>query len=180
MLNKRPGFLFGKGARHDDEQGRSTGGLYSGGFHSLQSGCARSRDEVIGRLVDILHHSLGGLDRDAAVRSVIERERLAPTVLAEGLALPHARLDTLSRPVLAMAASHGGIDFETAEGVPVHVVMLILTPKADPWAYLRLMATLSRTLNDSRVIKRLSVCVARPARPFRSCWLRWLPAWRSP
>lgn len=119
-----------------------------------------SRDEAVKQLIHVLHGRLGGFDQDAAASAVIERELLAPTVLAEGLALPHARLECLTSPVLAMATSHSGIDFEAMGEGPVHVVVLILTPKDDPGAYLRLMASLSKTLNLPHVIKRLSVATS--------------------
>jgi len=118
---------------------------------------ADSRDEAIGQLVELLHQKAGGFDATVASRSVIARERLSPTVLAAGLALPHARLADLDHPLLAMATSHSGIDFEAVGEDPVHVIVLILTPKNDPGAYLRLMASLSRTLNEERTVKRLSV-----------------------
>ena len=91
------------------------------------------------------------------MQAVIERERQAPTVLAEGLALPHARLDGLTKPALAMATSYKGIDFEAVGEEPVHVVVLILIPKDDQGAYLRLMASLSKTLAEDHMLKRLSV-----------------------
>jgi PTS system nitrogen regulatory IIA component len=116
-----------------------------------------SRDKVLDQLVGVLHRKLGGFDREGALSAVIERERQAPTVLAEGLALPHARLSGLTKPVLGMATSHRGIDFEAVGEEPVHVVVLILTPKDDPGAYLRLMASLSKTLAEPHMIKRLSV-----------------------
>lgn len=116
-----------------------------------------SRDDTVDQLVGVLHRKLGGFDRAGAVQAVIERERQAPTVLAAGLALPHARLDGLSGPVLAMATSHDGVDFEAVGEEPVNVVVLILTPKDDPGAYLRLMASLSKTLAEPHMIKRLAV-----------------------
>lgn len=118
---------------------------------------AESRNSVIDQLVGMLHRKIGGFDHDEALVAVLERERQSPTVLAEGLALPHARLGGLTKPGLALATSHEGIDFETAGEGPVHVVVLILTPKDDPGAYLRLMASLSKTLADPHMIKRLSV-----------------------
>lgn len=118
---------------------------------------ADSRDKAIDQLVGVLHRQLGGFDRAEAVSAVLERERQAPTVLAEGLALPHARLAGLAKPSLALATSHSGIDFEAVGEEPVHVIVLILTPKDDPGAYLRLMASLSKTLAAPHMIKRLSV-----------------------
>lgn len=118
---------------------------------------ADSRDKVVDRLVEVLHRKIDAFDRSMAFDAVLEREGLAPTVLAEGLALPHARIDGLSRPYLALATSRLGIDFEAEGEEPVHVIVLILTPKDDPGAYLRLVASLSKTLAEPHVLKRLMV-----------------------
>lgn len=114
-----------------------------------------TRDSAIDQLVGRLHRKLDGFDPEAAREAVLERERQSPTVLAEGLALPHARLAGLAKPVLALATSHAGIDFEAVGEEPVHVIVLILTPKDDPGAYLRLMASLSKRLAEPHMIKRL-------------------------
>ncbi len=126
---------------------------------------ADSRDGAIDQLVGALHRQLGGFDRALALAAILDRERQSPTVLAEGLALPHARLAGLSRPALALATSHAGIDFEAVGEDPVHVMVLILTPKDDPGAYLRLMASLSKTLAEPHMIKRL-VVAATPREAF--------------
>ena len=118
---------------------------------------AVSRDHVVDQLVGILHRKMGGVDHAEALAAVLERERQAPTVLAEGLALPHARLDGVTKPTLALATSIEGIDFEAVGEASVHVVVLILTPKDDPGAYLRLMASLSKTLAEPHTLKRLTV-----------------------
>ncbi|MBN2685761.1 MAG: PTS sugar transporter subunit IIA [Pontiellaceae bacterium] len=118
---------------------------------------ASSRDEVVDQLVGLIHRKIDAFDRTEAFAAVLERERLAPTVLAEGLALPHARIDGLPRPYLAMATTHHGVDFEAPGEEPVHVIVLILTPKDDPGAYLRLVASLSKTLGAPHVLKQLMV-----------------------
>ena len=121
-----------------------------------------SRDEILARMVGALQRHVGGFDQSGVLKAVIEREVQAPTVLASGLALPHARLAELSAPVLAVATSVKGINFEAFGEDPVNVVVMILTPKSDPGAYLRLMASLSKLLNSKPVVKRL--CVAATAR----------------
>jgi len=118
---------------------------------------ADTRDTVLHQLVKMLHAKTGGFDRKRALDAVLERERQAPTVLAEGLALPHARLEGLPEPVLALALLPQGVDFEAPGEEPVHVVVLILTPKDDPGAYLRLVASLSKTLATPHLLKRLTV-----------------------
>ncbi len=121
---------------------------------------AGSKDEALDQLVGALHRELDGFDRAKALMAVRERERQAPTVLAAGLALPHARLSDLSQPALALATSRAGVDFEAVGEEPVHVIVLILTPKDDPGAYLRLMASLSKTLAEPHMIKRLTVATS--------------------
>ncbi len=116
-----------------------------------------SRDSAIDQMIGRLHRKLAGLDHAEALEAVLERERQSPTVLAEGLALPHARLAELTNPVLALATSHAGIDFEAVGEERVNLIVLILTPKDDPGAYLRLMASLSKTLVEPHMIKRLTV-----------------------
>lgn len=121
-----------------------------------------SRDEILTRMVAALKRHVGNFDQDAVLKAVIEREVQAPTVLGSGLALPHARIASISQPVLAVATSAKGVDFEAPGEDPVHVIVLILTPKFDPGSYLRLMTSLSKLLNNKPVIKRL--CVATSAR----------------
>ncbi len=115
------------------------------------------RDEVLDRLVGAIRRHAGGFEQEPTLTAVIERELQAPTVLTSGLAMPHARLAGIDRPLLAVATSHRGIDFQAAGEDPVNVVVLILTPKSDPGAYLRLMASLSKMLNSKPVLKRLYV-----------------------
>ena len=119
-----------------------------------------SRDEVLNRMVGALKRFVGGFEQEDVLRAVIEREIQSPTVLASGLALPHARLSEISEPVLAVATSTKGVNFEAFGEDPVHVIVMILTPKSDPGAYLRLMASLSKLLNSKPVIKRLSVATS--------------------
>lgn len=121
-----------------------------------------SRDELLDRMVGTISRIVGGFEKHDVVQAVIDREMQAPTVLASGLALPHARLAEIDKPYLAVAISPKGVDFEAFGEEPVNVIVMILTPKSDPGAYLRLMATLSKLLNNKTVIKRL--CVASSAR----------------
>ncbi|MDD2600287.1 MAG: PTS sugar transporter subunit IIA [Kiritimatiellae bacterium] len=121
-----------------------------------------SRDEILARMVAALKRHVGNFEQESVLKAVIEREVQSHTVLASGLALPHARIASISQPMMAVAISPKGIDFEAPGEDPVNVIVLILTPKFDPGSYLRLMTSLSKLLNNKPVIKRL--CVATSAR----------------
>lgn len=116
-----------------------------------------SRDEAVTRLIARLAEREGGIDQPAALRAVLDREKLGATIILPGVAMPHARLDLLDAPRVALATSRHGIDFNAEGEAPARLVVLILTPKADPGAYLRLVAALSRVLSVPHLLSRLVV-----------------------
>ncbi len=109
-----------------------------------------ARDEVLGMLVSRLQKTRDGFDPVVAEQALKEREAVLPTVIAPGVALPHARLDSLEMPLVAIATTRAGIVFD-ADKDPVHLVLLVLTPKSDPSAYLRILSMLSSILKDINV-----------------------------
>lgn len=106
-----------------------------------------SRDEALVQLVRQLEETRGGFDVDAAVQALKEREAVLPTVIAPGVALPHARLDEMEQPLVAIATIRKGIEFDEDKD-PVNLILLVLTPKNDPSAYLRILSMLSALLKD--------------------------------
>src|ERR1700733_762604 len=59
-------------------------------------------------------------------RLVSERERVLPSGWGGGLAVPHARIDGLARPLVVVAKS-AGIDFDARDGKPARLIIMILT-----------------------------------------------------
>ena len=94
------------------------------------------------------------LPREKIERAVIEREKDISTYLGHGVAVPHARLDGLERPVLVFAQS--------VEGVPVagkteriHLFFLLLTPLSAPQFQVRLLARICGLMQNEYVVERL-------------------------
>ena len=106
-----------------------------------------SRDDALALLVGQLAETENGFDETAAVQALKEREAVLPTVIAPGVALPHARLDEMEKPLVAIATTRKGIVFDEDKD-PVNLILLVLTPKTDPSAYLRILSMLSSILKD--------------------------------
>jgi Kef-type K+ transport system membrane component KefB/mannitol/fructose-specific phosphotransferase system IIA component (Ntr-type) len=111
---------------------------------------AKSSLEAIRELVLALQDTkrAAGLDLEwsRAMASVLEREQTAPTGLGDEVAIPHASVDGLARPMLALGRSQDGVDFDAPDGRPARIVVLLLMP---PRAYdqeVRLLASLARAL----------------------------------
>lgn len=111
----------------------------------LCAGPQASRNALFRMLVDRLvanHDELG--DAAALTAAVLDREAADSTVLAPGVALPHARVDGIDRPYLAVATSRPGVVFVDGQP-PVHAVILALIPKSSPALYLRILRALAGT-----------------------------------
>lgn len=118
---------------------------------------AVDRTEAIGALIERLHNVDNDLDVAAARAAVMVREASGSTNLAPGVALPHARLDGLARPRIAIGVSRGGIPFAAGEP-PVHVILLVLTPRSEPGTYLRIVAALMQRLREADVARCVGAC----------------------
>ena len=57
----------------------------------------------------------------------MERERVAPSGWQDGLAVPHARVEGLTHPVVVVARARGGVDFDARDGKVARLIVLILT-----------------------------------------------------
>jgi Kef-type K+ transport system membrane component KefB/mannitol/fructose-specific phosphotransferase system IIA component (Ntr-type) len=104
---------------------------------------ARTPSEAIAELVRALGSLLAGMKRRAR-DAVVERELVAATGLGDEVAIPHAAVDGLDRPLLAFGRAPHGIDFDAPDGRPARFVFLLLIP---PKAYdeeIRILASIAR------------------------------------
>lgn len=86
-----------------------------------------------------------GLDKPTILQALIAREMQRTTVVGSGIAFPHARMELVQRPVLAIATLAKPVLFEAE---PVRIVCLILVPQSDSSTSLKLMSQISRILGD--------------------------------
>ncbi len=111
---------------------------------------ARSRPEAISELAQVCAR-ITGLDAADINDGVLVREQLMATGIGHGLAVPHARMRGLEEPVIAVGMSRAGIDFDAPDGIPAHVVFMILTPVHDDGAQLEILADIATTFKDEEV-----------------------------
>jgi len=109
-------------------------------------------DELSERAADIAN-----LDHAMVRQAVLDRERLMHTGLPGGVAVPHARLEDLSRPIMVVARSTQGVDFDAVDGQPANLVCLILTPLSQPEAQIELLAAVAETFEDPGIKQRALV-----------------------
>ncbi|HVW38613.1 MAG TPA: PTS sugar transporter subunit IIA [Pirellulales bacterium] len=85
-------------------------------------------------------------DEEPLVAAILKREELGSTGIGRGFAVPHAKHRSTQQVVAAMALSPRGIEFNSLDGRPVHVLVLVLSPADDSGAHLRTLERVSRCL----------------------------------
>jgi mannitol/fructose-specific phosphotransferase system IIA component (Ntr-type) len=85
---------------------------------------------------------------DTLYSAALRRENTKGTSIEEGIALPHARLASLIKPVIAFGRSSVGIEWNSPDGKPTHFVFLILTPKENDWAQVQVLRIIAKAMSD--------------------------------
>jgi len=85
-------------------------------------------------------------DMDKFIRDILEREGLGSTGIGHGIAVPHARTDTVSDFVIGFGRSSEGINFNAIDGENVNLIFLMGANPKELNLYLRLLAELSKFL----------------------------------
>ena len=80
---------------------------------------------------------------DAILGAVIEREQRSSTGVGGGIAIPHARTNCVSKVDVALAISPAGIDFDSLDGKPCHLVFLVVAPTDASTRYLDALASIA-------------------------------------
>ena len=88
---------------------------------------ARRKFDAIRELAELLGDEDDVLDPKRFLADLIRREQQSSTGIGKGVAVPHAHEDSIRRQLLAIGISHDGIEFDSIDGEPVHIVALLAT-----------------------------------------------------
>ncbi len=112
-----------------------------------------------GEILDTLAATFGSaweLDQDLVLENLEEREKLGSTGFGRGVAIPHARIAGIRRPIAAMLKLKKPVPFDAADGLPVDLVIGLLSPENCGAAHLHALAAVSRMVRDERMHDALS------------------------
>ena len=108
---------------------------------------AKNKEEAILEMCGSVEGELMGVNLSEVTASVLEREAEMTTSIDGGVALPHARIANLERPLVVFARSMQGLEWNSADGRLTRMVFLMITPKEDPSVQLQLLQGISRCVS---------------------------------
>jgi two-component system sensor histidine kinase KdpD len=128
------------------ESGNGLGGLLMANQVLILDQAVRHRDLVLSLAMVALEGT--GISPIIATDAVMERESRGSTFLNSGLALPHASLEGLDVPRLALALPRAGLKDYKPSG-PFEAVFLLLTPLKSETRHLEMLSAIGRAFQDA-------------------------------
>ena len=108
---------------------------------------AATKADIIARLATRFA-TVYGLDAPMVLERIEERERLGSTGFGRGVAIPHARLPDLARPVAVFLRLTTPVAFDAADDMPVDMIFGLLSPENAGAVHLHALAAISRLMRD--------------------------------
>lgn len=120
------------------------------------------KERVIREMVESLAAAGGFPDGDLEdiTKAVLRREQLGTTGIGKNIAIPHSRHPSVNRLVGTLALAPGGLPFESLDGEPVYVFVLLVSPQERPGDHLRALEAVVRTMRNEDYVKQLRGCTS--------------------
>jgi mannitol/fructose-specific phosphotransferase system IIA component (Ntr-type) len=126
---------------------------------------AASRNEAIEELIQSLANA-GAISRNVVpdvLKAVLDREKQATTGIGRGVALPHAKLKGIKKPIATIGRSSAGIEFSALDSKPVYSVILLLSSPEEPDEHLQAMEVIFKHVQRDMFRKFLRQSETREA-----------------
>lgn len=116
---------------------------------------ANDKQELLQKLVDLLLQS--GRIRDGAhlMGELLKREQVMSTGIGGGIAIPHALTEDIEKLALVFGRTAAPMDFQAMDSKPVDLVFMLVGPKTASSVYVKLLARVSRLLQNEAFKERL-------------------------
>jgi fructose-specific phosphotransferase system IIA component len=127
----------------------------------LQPSCVRApligrdKEAVITELVALLAESGQLKDHKVVLESVLVREETRSTGIGSGVAIPHGKCAGVSELVMAIGIIKDGIEFDSIDGKPVTIIVLLASPSDRTGPHIQALARISRLMLDAEFKDKL-------------------------
>ncbi len=113
------------------------------------------KDQALKEMVQLISKSSKIVDADAFEDAIYKREKLMSTGIGYGIAVPHAKVKGVTDFTIALGRSKDGIEYESIDDKPVHLIFMIGASDTQDKEYIRLLSRLVLRLKDQKFLKKL-------------------------
>ncbi|OUZ06789.1 PTS fructose transporter subunit IIABC [Bacillus pumilus] len=116
---------------------------------------SQQKEAVIEELVTVLDTAGKLNDKEGYKEAVLNREKQSSTGIGEGIAIPHAKTASVKEPAIAFGRSTAGVDYESLDAQPSHLVFMIAATEGANNTHLEALSRLSTLLMREEIRKQL-------------------------
>ena len=127
---------------------------------------AETKEGVLRELSEAVCRRLPALSPTRLTAVLMDREGLGSTGIGEGVAIPHGKTRLLDHLVAACGVSPGGMEFDSMDGEPAYLFILLVSPESLRGPHVKALANISRLLKEESV--RLGLRQSRTPQEFLS------------
>lgn len=114
-----------------------------------------SKEDIINELIDLFKDDPRVEDIEKVRSSVLDREKVMSTGVGKGFAIPHGKTNAVKEIVGAFGRIKDGIDYDSLDGNPVHLVFLLVGKDNLISTHIKLLSRISRLMNKDDFRHRL-------------------------
>lgn len=111
--------------------------------------------KLVDRIFEVSNGHLKDVSRDYVCQQILSRENLMTTSVENGLAFPHALVEGCSDLIIAIGVSKKGVDFDSRDMTPSHIICLTISPDDKPYIHLQAKAAIRRFLSEQKNIDEI-------------------------
>lgn len=121
----------------------------------VSGAAANSKKKALEELSDLLGSGSESVSAADVFSSLTGREKLGSTGLGHGVAIPHGRINGISRSVGAFMRLKQPVDYEAHDGNPVDLVFGLLVPQEATDEHLQHLASVAEIFSDDAFCEKL-------------------------
>ncbi len=108
----------------------------------------QDKREALEEMIEVLARRREITSKEKLRRAIKDREKILSTGIGFGLAVPHAKIPQVKKFCAVIGISREGIPFESMDGKPVNIIVMIAAPDDAHEEYLRILAKITHTLKN--------------------------------
>lgn len=116
---------------------------------------SKDKKSAIIELVDLLDANGLLLDREKVLKAVLAREQTRSTGIGSRIAVPHGKCDAVKELVMSVGIAGEPIDFESIDGKPVTIIILLVSPANQTGPHIQALAKISKLMLDEEFKQKL-------------------------
>lgn len=120
---------------------------------------SKTKDDVLKELSNLMGRAPHiGTNSEIIYKALLEREKLGSTGIGKGVAIPHAKTDSVEKLTIAFGISREKIDFKSLDEEEVNIFFVFASPNKESHIYLKVLARISRFIREEDFRNTLLHC----------------------